>query len=163
MRRTFQAAMTTGAVALALLVTAPGTALGQAEIAGNWVLSIGSSEFGQSPAPDSAFLSIEAAGEQLVMHEVRHFSSDPGTRNSWFDIALDGETHMFRTDDGEFDVRASWEDETLVMQRTVLSNVGELQLSERFDLESGNLVINREIDVPGYGPVYQVMRYEIRN
>jgi hypothetical protein len=146
--------------ALALAATMPASGNAQADLAGEWVISIGTSDFGNSPEPDSAFLSIEFAGDKLVMTEVRYLGTH-GVRNTWYDMPIDGEIHPVKTDDGEFDSTASWDEETLVIWRVGESNVGEIELSERLSLQGGGatLVVDREIEVPGMGQFYQLVEY----
>jgi len=147
-------------VAIALSLTSQSDLAAQESLSGEWVLDTGASQFGNSPVPDSAFLSIEATGEKLVMTGVRYFS-EHGTRHTWFDMPIDGEVHPVKTDEGEFDSTASWDDSTLVIWRIAESNVGELELNERLSLrdDGASLVRDIEIEIPGMGQAFQVLEY----
>ena len=164
MKASFRFAVRSLVFGSTLAVGLPAQADAQADLTGDWVLSIASSDLGQSPAPDSAFLAIEASGEKLVMTGVRYYAQHGVTRNTWFDMRIDGKVHPVRTDDGEFDSSASWEDETLAIFRVAESNVGELELSERLWLKDDAATLVRSIDilVPGMGEDYQVMEYKRR-
>ena len=161
MKTNFRVAVRSLVFASALAVGLPAQADAQADLRGDWALSLASSDLGQSPAPDSAFLTIEASGEKLVMTGVRYYAQRGVTRNTWFDMRIDGEVHPVKTDDGEFDSTASWEDETLTIFRVAESNVGEIELSERLWLEDdgGTLVRSIDLAVPGMGEDHQVMEY----
>ena len=161
MHSSFRAGFPSLAVALAFAAMMPGQAQAQANLTGEWVLSVDASDAGQSPLPDSAFLSIEKAGEDLVMTGVRYFAAPHGARSTWFDMPIDGEVHKVRTDDGEFDSTATWEDDALAIWRLAESNVGEVELNERLSLKDDGKTLVRSIDieVPGMGEAYQVMEY----
>jgi len=145
---------------LALSLAAQSDLVAQEAFNGDWALDISSSEFGNSPVPDSAFLSIEATGEDLVITGVRYFA-EHGIRHTWFDMPVDGEVHAVKTDEGEFDSTASWDDGTLAIWRIAESNVGELELNERLSLKDDGATLVRSIDIeiPGMGEAYQVMEY----
>ena len=106
MKTNFRVAVRSLVFASALAVGLPAQADAQADLRGDWVLSLASSELGQSPTPDSAFLSIEASGEKLVMTGVRYYAQRGVTRNTWFDMRIDGEVHPVKTDDGGTLVRS---------------------------------------------------------
>lgn len=160
MRSTVYRGFAAAAVMLALGLVSQSNLVAQQALSGDWVLDVGASDVGNSPVPDSAFLSIEATAENLVMTGVRYFA-EHGTRNTWFDMPVDGEVHPVKTDDGEFDSTASWDDETLAIWRVAESNVGELELNERLSLkdDGATLVRSIEIEIPGMGQAYQVLEY----
>jgi len=142
-------------------MTLPAQAEAQADLTGDWVLSVDASDVGQSPVPDSAFLSIEKAGDQLVMTGARYFAAPHGVRSTWFDMPIDGEVHKVKTDDGEFDATAKWEDDKLAIWRVAESNVGEVELNELLSLKDDGQTLVRSIDieVPGMGQAFQVLEY----
>lgn len=126
------------------------------DLVGTWVLSVDDSDFGQSPAPDSALIVVERADEHIVMARST-FHPAIGVRTTSFDMPADGKPHEADTDDGTTEASFEWDEEVLVAWVLAQSNVGDVDVTERFALDTGtgHLAVEREIVVPGMGEFEQ--------
>jgi len=135
--------------------------LPQAEWAGTWQLSKSDSDFGMSPAPDSALTIIERADDRLVMTR-KVWTSMAGHNDVRFDMPTDGQQHYAtRAGGADIPARVWWEDEVLAIEVVVESNVGELTVTDRVTLsdDGRQLVFDRVLDVPQMGPMEQTIVY----
>ena len=73
--------------ALAILTAAPLEAQEseRPDLKGTWVLSIDDSDFGMSPAPDSAVMTIERADDHVVLTRTSYHPSVGGPSATVFD------------------------------------------------------------------------------
>lgn len=122
-------------------------------LVGTWTLSIVDSDFGVAGAPDSVFMNIERADEQLVMSRELHFSQVGEPRSVTFDMPIDGGTHDAMTNDGVQEVRVSWDGDVLVTVTEVEANVGLVEVIDRLkaDDDGRTLIQERLMDIPGMG------------
>ena len=146
-------------LALALTVT-PAAAQTSHDLTGTWVLSTEASDFGRSPAPDSATMVIERADDRLVMRRDLYSERAGGHRYYTFDMPTDGGFYPAITTDGEQEMQVSWDDGILVVVTEAQSNVGPIGVTDRFRVDDdGQLVIDRSLDVPGMGPMEMTIVY----
>jgi hypothetical protein len=127
------------------------------DLTGTWALSVDESDFGMSPAPDSALIVVERADERLVMTRTTFHRSSVGRRTTRFDMPADGEVHEADTDDGTTEAHAEWDGAVLVLWVLAQSNIGDIDVTERLGLDrgGGRLLVDREIIVPGMGEFEQ--------
>lgn len=131
------------------------------DFTGTWTLDVDASSFGPSPAPDSARIMVERADDHLVMTRISYVR---GVNTVRFDMPADGEIHQATTDDGSTDARAEWDGSTLTVWLVAQANVGDVDVSELWGMDSdgSRLTIDRTIDVPGYGVFEQNLLYSRR-
>ena len=131
------------------------------DFVGTWVLDVGASSFGPSPAPDSALIVVERADDQVVMTRISHVRGENTVR---FDMPADGEVHQATTDQGSTDARAEWDGSVLTVWLLAQASVGDVDVTELWgtDSESDRLTIDRTIDVPGFGVFEQTLLYSRR-
>ena len=122
-------------------------------LVGTWTLSIVDSDFGGAGVPDSVFMSIERADEQLVMRRDLHFSQVGEPRTVTFDMPIDGGTHDAMTNDGAQEVRVSWDGDVLVTVTEVEANVGMVEVTDRLKADDDGRTLTQErlMDVPSMG------------
>jgi hypothetical protein len=147
-------------MALALTVT-PAVAQDSHDLTGTWVLSAEASDFGRSPAPDSATMVIERADDRLVMRRDLYSEHAGGHRYYTYDMPTDGGFYPAVTTDGEQEMQVSWDHGVLVVVTEAQSNVGPIGVTDRFRLDDDGqqLVIDRSLDVPGMGPMEMTIVY----
>lgn len=143
-------------------ITAP-AALADTSWLGEWMLDISESDFGVSPAPDSAATIITRADDRLVMTR-KVWTSMAGNRTVEFDQATDGEEAAGSSSrDEEIPSRAWWEGSTLVVEVEVESNMGPIVVTDRMILTGDDtLLLERSMDVPGMGELEQTIVYRRR-
>ena len=90
MRLNVFAAICTATLAVPVVSKATTDSFPLANWLGTWVLDVSASDFGMSPAPDSAHTVIVQADDRLVMTR-KVWASMAGHRNVEFDQATDGE------------------------------------------------------------------------
>jgi len=131
---------------------------------GSWTQSIEDSDFGPTPAPDSVFMNIERADEQLVMQRHLHLSQLDGPRAVTFDMPTDGGTYDATTTDGTQAVSVSWDGSELVLVSEVEANVGSIEVIDRYrvDNDGQTLIQERMLDIPGMG-VMEMTQFYTRN
>ena len=154
------------ALALTLLTIAPAEAQETArpDFSGTWVLSIGDSDFGMSPAPDSAIMQIERADDHIILTRTSYHPAAGGASATTFDMPADGETHRASTPDGETDASVEWNGAALDVWIVAQSNVGDVDVSETWTIgeDSSQLLIDRLIEVPGMGEFEQSLVFDRR-
>ena len=128
---------------------------------GTWILDTSESEFGMSPAPDSAMTVFTRADDQLVMTRKVWTSMAGGHRTVEFDQATDGEPRTASSSRGDdIPSRAWWEGDVLVLEVEVESNMGEIIVTDRMSLgDDDTLLLERLMDVPGMGEMEQTIVY----
>jgi hypothetical protein len=131
------------------------------DFVGTWALDVHASSFGQSPAPDSALIMVQRADDHVVMTRISHVRGKNTVR---FDMPADGEIHQAITDDGSTEAKAEWDGSVLTMWLVAQANVGDVDVTEQWGIESENdqLIIDRTIDVPGFGVFEQTLLYSRR-
>jgi len=149
------------ALTIATALAAPAALAAQASVAeweGTWLLEASESDFGMSPAPDSAAVVITRADDHLVMTR-KVWTSMMGHRTVEFDQATDGEAGAGSSSRGEeIPSRVWWEGDDLVMEVEVESNMGEIVVTDRLSLVGDDqLVIDRLMDVPNMGEMTQTL------
>jgi len=144
--------------ALAFVPAAP------ADLLGTWMLDASESNFGMSPAPDSAMTVFTRADDRLVMTRKVWTSMGGGHRTVEFDQATDGEAAMGISSHGDdIPSRAWWEGNILVLEVEVGSNMGEIIVTDRISLiDDDTLVLERVMDVPSMGEMEQTIVYRRR-
>ncbi len=137
----------------------------QPDLTGTWVLSIDDSDFGMSPAPDSALIEVERADDHVVMARTSHHPAAGGANTTTFDMPADGETHEATTGDDSTDASVEWDGEMLQVWIVAQSSVGEVDVSERWgiDAEGTQLTIDRLIEVPNMGEFEQTLVFTKRD
>ncbi len=130
---------------------------------GTWVLDVSASDFGMSPAPDSAHTVIVRADDRLELTR-KVWTSMAGHRDVEFDQATDGEPGEASATDGEtIPSRVWWEGDDLVIEVEVESNMGAIVVTDHFSLvDEDQLVIERVMDVPSVGEVTQTLVHRRR-
>jgi hypothetical protein len=129
---------------------------------GTWALDVPHSDFGSNPRLDSATTVITRADDRLVM-----------TRSAWmgaahgmlkYDQATDGASDFASTSRGDaISSRVSWEDGALVIEGEIQSNLGPGPTMDRMSLaDDDTLVLERWMDVPGFGESEQTWVYRRR-
>lgn len=131
---------------------------------GTWTLDPAESEFGMSPAPDSAMTIFTRADDRLVMTRKVWTSMGGGHRTVEFDQATDGEAAMASSSRGsDIPSRAWWEGDVLVLEVEVESNMVEIIVTDRMSLtDDDTLVLERVMDVPSMGEMEQTIVYKRR-
>ncbi len=131
---------------------------------GTWMLDASESNFGMSPAPDSAMTVFTRADDRLVMTRMVWTSMGGGHRTVEFDQATDGEGAMGSSSRGsDIPSRAWWEGDVLVLEVEVESNMGEIIVTDRMSLaDDDTLVLDRVMDVPSMGEMEQTIVYKRR-
>lgn len=159
--RVFRLALAAGILCM-LADTAPVSAqdADRPDFIGTWILDLDASSFGPSPAPDSARIVVERADDHLVMTRISYVNGENTVR---FDMPADGEVHQATTDDGSTDARAEWDGSAFTLWLVAEANVGDVDVTEQWgiDSESDRLIIDRTIDVPGYGVFEQTLLYSL--
>ena len=135
-----------------------------ADFIGTWMLDASESDFGRSPAPDSAMTSFTRADDRLVMTRKVWTSMGGGHRTVEFDQATDGEAGTGIASRGDdIPSRAWWEEDVLVLEVEVNSNMGEIIVTDYMSLTDDNtLVFERLLDVPSMGEMEQTLVYRRR-
>jgi hypothetical protein len=153
-------ALTTALAALA----APAFVPAAPAFIGTWVLDASESNFGMSPAPDSAMTIFTRADDRLVMTRKVWTSMGGGHRTVEFDQATDGEAAMASSSRGsDIPSRAWWEGDVLVLEVEVESNMGEIIVTDRMSLiDDDMLLLERVMDVPSMGEMEQTIVYRRR-
>jgi len=158
-------ALTTALAALAA-PAAPAfvPAVVSADLIGTWMLDASESNFGRSPAPDSAMTVFTRADDRLVMTRMVWTSMGGGHRTVEFDQATDGEGAMGSSSRGsDIPSRAWWEGDVLVLEVEVESNMGEIIVTDRMSLiDDDMLLLERVMDVPSMGEMEQTIVYRRR-
>ena len=133
----------------------------ESALIGSWTLSVDDSDFGPTPAPDSVFMNIERADEQLVMQRHLHVSQMGGPRTFTFDMPTDGGTYDATTADGTQAVAVSWDGSELVLVTEVEASVGLVEVVDRYrvDNDGQTLVQERMLDIPGMGVMETMLIY----
>jgi hypothetical protein len=131
---------------------------------GTWMLDASESEFGMSPAPDSAMTVFTRADDRLVMTRKVWTSMGGGHRTVEFDQAIDGEAGIGISSRGDdIPSRAWWEGDVLVLEVEVESNMGAIIVTDRmFLMDDDTLVLERVMDVPSMGEMEQTIVYRRR-
>ena len=144
--------------ALAFVPAAP------ADIIGTWMLDASESEFGRSPAPDSAMTVFTRADDRLVMTRKVWTSMGGGHRTVEFDQPTDGAPDSGSSSRGaDIPSRAWWEGDVLVLEVEVESNMGEIIVTDRMSLiDDDTLLLERVMDVPSMGEMEQTIVYKRR-
>jgi len=134
-----------------------------ADFLGTWMLDASESEFGMSPAPDSAMTIFTRADDRLVMTR-KVWTSMAGHRTVEFDQATDGEAGLGVVSRGDdIPSRAWWEGDVLVLEVEVGSNMGEIVVTDRVTLtDDDTLLFERLMDVPSMGEMEQTLVYRRR-
>ena len=134
-----------------------------ADLLGTWMLDASESNFGMSPAPDSAMTIFTRADDRLVMTR-KVWASMVGHRTVEFDQATDGEAGIGISSGGDdIPSRAWWEGDVLVLEVEVGSNMGEIVVTDRVTLaDDDTLVFERLMDVPSMGEMEQTLVYRRR-
>ena len=147
--------------ALAVLAAPANTAAPDFE--GSWFLDASASDFGMTPAPDSAATIITRADDRLVLTR-KVWASMAGNRTVEFDQATDGEAASASSSLGEeIPSRAWWEGDVLVLEVEVESNVGEIVVTDRMSVtDHDTMVMERTLDVPEMGELEQTQIYRRR-
>ncbi len=132
-----------------------------ADLIGTWMLDASESDFGRSPAPDSAMTIFTRADDRLVMTRKVWTSMGGGHRTVEFDQATDGEAGTGIASRGnDIPSRAWWEEDVLVLEVEVNSNMGEIIVTDRMSLtDDDTLVFERLLDVPSMGEMEQTLVY----
>ena len=135
-----------------------------ADLIGTWMLDASESDFGRSPAPDSAMTIFTRADDRLVMTRKVWTSMGGGHRTVEFDQATDGEAGTGIASRGDdIPSRAWWEEDVLVLEVEVNSNMGEIIVTDRMSLtDDDTLVFERLLDVPSMGEMEQTIVYRRR-
>jgi hypothetical protein len=135
-----------------------------ADFIGTWMLDASESDFGMSPAPDSAMTIFTRADDRLVMTRKVWTSMGGGHRTVEFDQATDGEAGTGIASRGDdIPSRAWWEEDVLVLEVEVNSNMGEIIVTDRMSLtDDDTLVFERLLDVPSMGEMEQTLVYRRR-
>jgi len=135
-----------------------------ADLIGTWMLDASESDFGRSPAPDSAMTIFTRADDRLVMTRKVWTSMGGGHRTVEFDQATDGEAGTGIASRGDdIPSRAWWEGDVLVLEVVVNSNMGEIVVTDRMSLaDDDTLVFERLLDVPSMGEMEQTLVYRRR-
>ena len=130
-----------------------------AGLVGAWTLSAEDSDFGPTAAPDSVFMNIERADDQLVMRRELHFSQLGEPRTITFDMPTDGGTYEATTVDGSQNVTVSWDGAELVLVSEVEANVGPIEVIDRYSAEGDGrtLTLERLMDIPNMGMMESTM------
>jgi hypothetical protein len=147
--------------ALAALAAPAALASNAPAFLGTWMLDVSESEFGMSPAPDSAMTVFTRADDRLVMTRKVWTSMGGGHRTVEFDQAIDGEAGIAISSRGD-DIRsrAWWEGDVLVLEVEVESNMGEIIVTDRMSLlDDDTLLLERVMDVPSMGEMEQMIVY----
>ncbi len=134
------------------------------DLIGTWMLDGSESDFGRSPAPDSAMTIFTRADDRLVMTRKVWTSMGGGHRTVEFDQATDGEAGTGIASRGDdIPSRAWWEEDVLVLEVEVNSNMGEIIVTDRMSLtDDDTLVFERLLDVPSMGEMEQTLVYRRR-
>ncbi len=132
-----------------------------ADLIGTWMLDASESDFGMSPAPDSAMTIFTRADDRLVMTRKVWTTMGGGHRTVEFDQATDGEAGTGIASRGDdIPSRAWWEEDVLVLEVEVNSNMGEIIVTDRMSLtDDDTLVFERLLDVPSMGEMEQTLVY----
>jgi hypothetical protein len=152
------------ATALAALAAPAAPAVVSANFTGTWMLDASESNFGMSPAPDSAMTVFTRADDRLVMTRKVWTTMGHGSRTVEFDQATDGEAGTGIASRGDdIPSRAWWEEDVLVLEVEVNSNMGEIIVTDRMSLtDDDTLVFERLMDVPSMGEMEQTLVYRRR-
>jgi len=154
------------AAILTILSTSPLQAqeIARPDITGTWVLSLDDSEFGMSPAPDSAIIEVGRADDRVVMARTSHHPAAGGANTTSFDMPADGETHEATLSDGATDASVEWDGAALQLWIVAQSSVGDVDVSERWsvDADGTQLTIDRLIEVPNMGEFEQTLVFKKR-
>lgn len=134
------------------------------DFTGTWVLSIDDSEFGMSPAPDSAVIEIERADDHVTMVRTSHHPAAGGMNATSFDMPADGETHDATMGEDTTDASVEWDGVVLQVWIVAESSVGEVDVSERWgiDADGTQLTVDRLIEVPNMGEFEQTLVFDKR-
>jgi hypothetical protein len=130
-----------------------------AGLIGTWVLDAAESDFGMSPAPDSAHTVITRADDERLVLTRKVWAGMAGHRDVEFDQATDGTAAEAQATDGAvIPSRAWWESDDLMIEVEVESNMGEIIVTDRLTLVGDDqLIIDRTMDVPSVGEVTQML------
>lgn len=142
-----------GAALFALSLSSPAVGQPQAnQVVGAWRLSVADSDFGLTPAPDSARLVIRQANEHLDMREDYFFPHPHGHMYADYDMPIDGEEYFSTTHAGIQAMRVAWEGSELLFSYSVDSGAGLLDVTEKWSVTGREgrhqLVVVRSIFVP---------------
>ena len=154
------------AAILTILSTTPLQAQESArpDLTGTWALSADDSEFGMSPAPDSAIIVVERADDRVVMSRTSYIPVAGGMNVTSIDMAADGATGEAITTDGSTDASVEWDGDVLEVWIVAQSSVGEVDVSERWSIDGDGtrLTIDRLIEVPDMGEFEQTLVFTKR-
>jgi len=134
------------------------------DLTGTWVLSIDDSDFGMSPAPDSAVIAIERADDHVVMVRTSHHPAAGGANATTIDMPADGETHEATVGDDSTDASVEWKGEVLELWIVAQSSVGAVDVFESWGIDENGtqLTIDRLIEVPDMGEFEQTLVFTKR-
>lgn len=134
------------------------------DLEGTWALSIDHSDFGMSPAPDSALIAIDRADDHVLLTRTSYHPAAGGENVTVFDMPANGETHQATTPDGTTDASVEWNGATLNMWLVAQSSVGDVDVSETWTVggDGTQLTIDRLIEVPGMGEFEQTLVFDKR-
>ena len=154
----------TGIASLSFSLSTALAAPAAAAFEGTWVLDASESEFGMSPAPDSAMTIFTRADDRLVMTRKVWTSMGGGPRTVEFDQDTDGKPATGISSRGDdIPSRAWWEGDVLVLEVEVESNMGEIIVTDRMSLtDDDTVLLERLMDVPQMGETEQTITYRRR-
>ncbi|MGD8496796.1 MAG: hypothetical protein PVF05_11440 [Gemmatimonadales bacterium] len=141
--------------ALLLILTFPfaaSTAKAQhADLVGSWMMSPADSDFGNTRAPEAVNLEIQRADTRLTMTSSRDFGAGPESVE--IDIPIDGSRHTVATPRGSMLMSAEWDGDVLEVWRRAEANVGEVDVTERYNVEGAGkrMRVETSIEVPQAG------------
>lgn len=126
-------------------------------LAGTWVLSVPESNFGSVRAPESAVLEVRRASSTLEMTSTQEFADAEGPQSLEIEVATDGSVQAIETPRGTTLVSATWDGDVMVVWRHAQANVGEIEITDRYDLDDSGkrLEVAQSIEIPGRSDVFR--------
>jgi len=127
---------TTGLRSALLVAALSLTAMAKPNLSGTWKLDVAKSEFGNMPGPASMTRVITHNDPAIAVKTTQ--AGPRGEFTTELKYTTDGKESVNTTRMGDVKSNVSWDGDTLVVKFKVNNpNAGELNIEERWDLESG--------------------------